>query len=559
MGGQLATSSTLQSRISYNVHGNASNYKEGTLFAHLAQLKPSWILMMNNIDAGKRIYQQSLVPNVIIRWWPDDGRHLQMTPQAFVNFVKQQFGGMPLWAYTNNESGFSDELLNWLSEVITLGAGIRLVVGNWSVGTPGDQEWLKPAAQRLLKLADQFRDRVVIGLHEYAGGAATSGLYGGYPDNAGVQPGKPGGLNLIPKANWPPDVTNITRYHVGRFKFILDACKTSNIQVPRMVITEHGFDDLPDIKAWLSTLQKTPPYTQIKGWKTLLNQWRQPNWYGATDIEIAYGDMLNWADKVVYNTAPSPVEAQLIFSWGDSGGWTDMDVSTATTLQNYLVSRPKPVPPNPQPPIPPTYPYPPITDVNWKIEVVSPAGSATLVNVREQPTTTAKVLWQIGVPANINTVEGVKNNTFWINIANGYVQSDGTWYPISTVEGVTPQWKGWVRSDVVMITDVPITPPDPTPIPPIPPVPSTIVMTGNITFVLKTGTTALEVEAIKLALSKIASITVGNMVSSDAVRITIGIADAVPEVVSVTTTAHSSQATSLNIDPNTNAKNVAQG
>lgn len=542
MGGQLATSSTVQSRISYNVHGNASNYKEGTLFAHLAQLKPSWILMMNNTDAGKRIYQQSLVPNVIIRWWPDDDRHLKMSPQQFVNYARQQFGGMPLWAYTNNESGFGDDLLDWLSQVIILGTDIRLVIGNFSVGTPQDTDWLKPSAQRMLKLASEHRDRVILGLHEYAGGAITSGLYGGYPDNAGVPPGTPGGLNLIPKANWPKSVEQITRYHIGRFKFVMDACKTGNIQVPRMIITEHGFDDLPDIKPWLNTLIKTSPYTQIKGWKTLQNQWAQNTWYSGTSIDKAYGEMLSWADDVVYFPAPSPVEAQLIFSWGDSGGWDSFDVSTATELQSYLVNRVKPVNPIPVPPDP-IYPYPPVTDVNWKVQVVSPAGSATLVNVREQPTTTGKILYQIGVPADINTVEGVKNNTFWINIANGYVQSDGTWYPISSIEGAIPQWKGWVRSDVIMITDVPITPPDP-----IPPTSSSIVMTGNITFALKSGTTATEVEAIKLALSKITSITVANMVTKDTVQIVLDAPVATQATV-----------VEVNINPNTNTKNVAQG
>ena len=138
------------------------------------------------------------------------------------------------------------------------------MVGNWAVGNPGPDDW--PQARRMLELLDQHRDLFILGLHEYGCGVMTSGLYGGYPDHAGVRGGELGGKNLIPPGNWPASLYSpeyITAFHCGRFRFLMGYCAANNIKAPRIILTEHGVDDVSDIKAWAEKLTKTDPYTRV--------------------------------------------------------------------------------------------------------------------------------------------------------------------------------------------------------------------------------------------------------------------------------------------------------
>jgi hypothetical protein len=327
----------LTSRISFNVHGsNVTN--PGRLKYVVTELQPAALLVLDNLDLAREL--KVLVPNcnVIYRHYGSNGDgdlHKQMSPQDWINTRKaDSYGGIRL--HVMNEPSFDQSVITWLTELLRLAAPLRLplIIGNWAVGNPLPEQW--PMAKTLLQLLDQNRDLFQLGLHEYAGGVVTSGLYGGYPDNAGVQPGTPGGVNLIQPANWPNDVSAVTRYHMGRFKFLVDYCKSVGMNPPRIVLTEHGFDDTSDIKAWEDTLTKTDPYLNIRGFKTLVNQWR--NWYGGLgwSTDAAYFEQLKWANEKIYKN--SPVEAQCVFCWGHSSQQWDMfDISLEHELQDKLI------------------------------------------------------------------------------------------------------------------------------------------------------------------------------------------------------------------------------
>lgn len=366
----------MTSRLSYNVHSTTPGFDKGKLIDHLKKIRPAWVLVMDGLQVCKDIKAAIPECNVIHRAYPDEEIYKTVSPQEWVDRKVAEIGGADVWCYTVNEMGYGDTLVNWFTAVIECAARahLKVVVGNMSAGTPQPEEWSKPASIALLKALDKNRSNAVMACHEYACGVVTSGFLGGFPNNAGVPANEKGGLNLIPSANWPSvlDAHVFTKFHMGRFYFLLQACQIAKINPPRLVITEHGFDDVSDIKAWADTLPKTPPYTTIRGWQSCQNVWNQ--WYSSVNgwtPQEAYFQQLKWADQAIYQG--TPVEGQLIYCWGHSSkDWEQFDVSQAGTLQTLIeayagvavpmppveIPTPTPTPPIITPPEPPQQPPP---------------------------------------------------------------------------------------------------------------------------------------------------------------------------------------------------------
>jgi hypothetical protein len=349
-----------QSRLSYNIHGQNIVDKD-RLFSHLVTLNPAAVVCMDEPGLAREIKDHLPNATVIFRWNGDGGDgniYQRMMPAPWLAMMMDKLqGDRRIMLYTNNESGLPRRLIAWLTELVQLAneIDVSLCMLNTATGNPQPDDW--EMAKPVLELLAVNRQHV-LGLHEYAGGVITSGLFGGYPDNAGVEPGKPGGLNLIPRGNWPDDVSKVTRYHVGRFKFLLDYCDKEKIKHPRIIITEHGFDDTSDIKPWLDKLRKTPPFQNIRGWKSLSHQWLV--WWPEWSAQQAYFEQLRWANETIYKG--SPVEAQLMFCYGNSGGWEGFQVDDANELQSLLVQDAQATP---EPPVLyPTLPTP--LDARWQ-------------------------------------------------------------------------------------------------------------------------------------------------------------------------------------------------
>lgn len=338
----------MTSRISVNIHGlNVPD--ENRLLRFLDRLQPQAVVVLDSLDLSRNIKKR--LPNTTVIWREfgskgDGDLHKQSSAVEWLNHHTFQARD-GIVQHVLNEPPFDEAVIRWLTELLREAATRRipLIVGNWAVGNPIPEQW--PMARELLQLLVEHRDLFILGLHEYAGGVVTSGLYGGYPDNAGVAPGKPGGMNLVRPSSWPNDVSNVTRYHMGRFKFLVDYCKAAKLELPRIILTEHGFDDTSDIKAWLDTLKCNAPYLNVRGWKTLQDQWSV--WFGPLGWtpERAYFEQLKWANETIY--AHSPVEAQCIFCWGHSSkDWFQFDIAEAFELQSllegYVQPQEKPMP-----------------------------------------------------------------------------------------------------------------------------------------------------------------------------------------------------------------------
>lgn len=341
-----------RSRISYNIHAQAIHDRD-RLMRHLQAIQPVAVLVMDGLGLAQEI--KAAIPGAIVihRNWGategDDAAFAKVTPERWLELrAKEAEGG--IFLYTTNEPGWGEDVIDWHIRLMELAAPRRvpLVIGNWAVGTPQPEQWSIPKARRMLELLDEHRDLFILGLHEYACAVATSGLHGGFPHNAGVAPGESGGVNLIHPESWPEDVSRITMWHCGRFQFLARQCDKLGIKPPRIIMTEHGMDDVSDIKPWTETLKKTDPYLNIRGWKSAQNQWNE--WYGGKgwSPQRAYFEQLAWADRVIYWN--SIVEAQLIYCWGHRDPqWEQFDISEAgefhSLLEDYAQQKPAPVKP----------------------------------------------------------------------------------------------------------------------------------------------------------------------------------------------------------------------
>lgn len=311
------------------------------LYKHARAMNPAAMLFYSQ-HGGSAAEFAATFPNcaTILRHWPDDKIHKQETPAAWLNRVSN---GVPesIYLYTTNEVGWSSELIKWHTDLVKLAITRkrRLCILNMGAGQPQPDDW--KAAKELITLCSQHRDLIIIGLHQYAGGVITSGLIGGDPTHIQLE-------------TWPSvaETRGMTRWHVGRQKFLYDQCKEWGIAPPRVMITEGGFDFLGDIGTWLNKLEFTPPNTSINGWHTLIKQWRK--WWPKWDAETAYAMQMTWAADTLWND----VEAVLLFGYGDSGGWSAYDVSKAETFLTLLAAH-NPAPPvDPPTPPPPTVPLP---------------------------------------------------------------------------------------------------------------------------------------------------------------------------------------------------------
>lgn len=315
-------------KISFNVHAqgvrNATPLKD-----LLREIDPAAVLVMDGF--GLLLELKSILPNTICidREYPDVSV-FSKSPAQWLKEKADKVGSTGVWVYTTNEPGLTKEVIAWHVELIKLNAKrqypIRIVGVNLGVGQP--ENWND--AKEFLQLADKYRDWFILGLHEYAAVVPTSGFIGGNPVERGfaLADGWPRGDNLDKIK--PP---NGGMYHCGRVFSLNAYCKTEGITPPRVILTEHGFDHLNDLESWYNTLQLTQKYGNIRGWKTLVDQWRifYPQWSEGR----ALFESLKYLDSELYKN--TNVEAQLIFCWGFiDREWESFDVSTNDVFHTFL-------------------------------------------------------------------------------------------------------------------------------------------------------------------------------------------------------------------------------
>lgn len=319
-------------RISLNIHAHGVRDRNA-LMSFLRQTDPVSVLVMDGVNLAAEIKAELPSSIVIHRTWPDGDLHYRMSPIQWLNQKAVEIGTSDLWCYTTNEPAFNSDLLRWHIDLIRENAKrprpLKLVILNLAVGNPEPHQWRE--ALELLRLLHQYRSWCILGLHEYAVGVPTSDFGGGNPSQADlIRPERwPRGAAMI--AAKPP---NGAMYHCGRFLVLNEICKANGITPPRIILTEHGFDSIGDQEQWANTLLKTSPYTSIRGWKSLQNQWS--SWYPYWSPERTLFESMKYLSEELYRN--TNVEAQLIFCWGwIDRQWEQYDVSEARVFQDMLI------------------------------------------------------------------------------------------------------------------------------------------------------------------------------------------------------------------------------
>lgn len=295
---------------------------KAAFLSHIRRLQPAALLFYaDELDFARQMKTEFPDMVIIVRNWPDDNLYAKQSPKSWLDAHESQAAG-GLYLYTSNESGLSKENVQWHLDLMELAIqrGIHLVLLNPATGTWDIADF--PVLKPLLIKASQHKDLFIIGVHEYAGGVITSGIAGGYPDNAGVAPGQPGGKNLIPVENWPKrdDIMHMTTFHLGRHSWIINYCTANNIPLPRFALTETGFDYLGDIGQWLNGLDHGG-YSSVNGWKTLRVQWLK--WWNKQSTDSWYVTQIEYAAENLLQG----LEFALLYCYGDDGHWFNYDVS----------------------------------------------------------------------------------------------------------------------------------------------------------------------------------------------------------------------------------------
>lgn len=350
----------MSSRLSFVVNGQRPGNRD-KIVRFVREAQPTTITIMDGLAFSKQL--AGLSPDTVVihrdyeTYRGDDDLYKKITPEDWIDQqtgIREMNQAMHVWAYAGNEQPFSSEVIAWNLRALRQAErrGLKLVVGNWGVGKPEDiTQW--SLAAELLRYLGEHPQTGVLGLHEYWWAVCTSGFVGGNPD--GTVQGKPE-LIVHPDfiRDWPKNPRELgALWHCGRFLFAEKYCRDNYIPLPRIIVTEHGADDVSDsnMEKWIAGL-KLPLNRKLRDWKSCQEQWRE--WWPERSMERAYYEQLAYLDAELY--AGTSVIGQQIFAFNPS--WPH-DVSGADELYDLILTGAANRPPAPLPePAPEPTPIP---------------------------------------------------------------------------------------------------------------------------------------------------------------------------------------------------------
>lgn len=241
----------------------------------VAAAKPPYLLVMDEIEVGRRVEMTSPRTQIVFRRYRPDDHELaaKLKPADFLASVADVPMGWIVQA--GNEPGGDQALLaTWTAALIRQAdqIGRKLAAGNWSVGNPDDEAVANGKYDLVLQaLADSGRH--LLGLHEY------------FYDAPLAEP-----------------------YFVGRYRGFLRRADALGIKRPAVFIGEHGRD--------------------LGGGH---DGWRSQGW-----TEAAYADRLEAAQQVY--AADGICACVFSYGAGFEGRWRTYDIQGANTLLDRMAA-----------------------------------------------------------------------------------------------------------------------------------------------------------------------------------------------------------------------------
>jgi hypothetical protein len=359
------TPSTSRLKLSFGVHHE--NFDDVLL-----EVQPPVILTMAGSHHATRLAQQLPDTLVIHRGWHDNRLHWTSTPERFVEKHKHLAEHGVVIHTTNeppnpNNEEEAAQLVWWHGEVIRLSAqyNLKLCILNFGAGGPDIDEWR--LYDDLLRVVAENRDRVYLGLHEYAAGVIYSGMEYSDPHLALNGDWRDWAGDHYPFMEISTDVYKF--WHTGRYKHLLDYCDDNDINRPQLIFTEFGWDQLTDniSEQFLSDMEEQyppiAPFDHYRSWHSLLSLWDEWN-SSKGNNEFGRDKQLIWANDNLYTE--DEVIGLCLFAVSEAADWKqDFDYSDAYALLYYLTDRyahergdiiPVPTPvPTPEPDDTPAY------------------------------------------------------------------------------------------------------------------------------------------------------------------------------------------------------------
>lgn len=364
-----------------------------SLWPHIDRLKPACMLFID--DAGAATRFANAFPNSvsIYRAFRGDESTMYLHSGEMLKYVKGVAAGVSPNVYLNvgceealggdynaNLKQLVKECIACLDWAYANGRKLALPHGAFYGLNPEHFPILVP----LINKINERPDQAILTSDEYFGGHAFSGVVDGLG----------GEVWHIDPAHWQASPVRVY-YHMGRVTVLFRWLVTQGIKPPRYIVTETGADDLSDIGPWLKTLKVTGGYQNIRGWKTLTDQWAA--WYGGQgwSPQRAYVEMLKAVWQQVYAPWPNVV-GLCLYTWGylQDRTWEQFDLADAGEFQSLLEQvnwKGSTVPPTPIPHTPP-----PTTPAVTRVVTMNERKFST-ANVRSEPTTAASIIGEVKV------------------------------------------------------------------------------------------------------------------------------------------------------------------
>lgn len=303
--------------IGYNIDGMFLSDTDKTKLKNVLKANPpKFLVVLNSIHFA--IELKNLLPKTLVAYrrmdlGEYDNLYKIISPAQFVAFHEETISN-GLVVYTNNEPSPSSELHRWEFEVakLILAKGGKSLHYNWSVGMPDYNEYNK--MWDLLKLMSQNRDRLFLGLHEYAF-ANFFFEYGGN-DNP---------------VTWENDGRQA--HVVGRYKNLVNYCVSNNIKPPSIVFSEYGWDEIHALYNFIFAIPFYKFPHRIPNLIATFEKWKTNSGVGTWEAYAVL--MLVKAHDEIYANSKD-VYGFCFFPFGGVGAWDAMSAHRYPDFYNAL-------------------------------------------------------------------------------------------------------------------------------------------------------------------------------------------------------------------------------
>jgi hypothetical protein len=327
-------------RIGYNINGEAVPdmvYLLDVMTSPCGTLQ----LVMNNLSLAVRI--KELCPSTIVvsrnysalegdEWY-------YRSAQNFVDQWKRE-GHPEIVRHSTNEPSFGRgaRLAEFVASEVELmrvarANGFTLAMGNFSVGIFEPEDINAGLFDNYIRAINTYGH--YLALHEYAVVALPFGVgqwqVSALLDRTRVQPVSWPSALALPTRLWSGELPPY--WYLRRGDWWLLRADAIGVARPRILLTEFGWDNLPNIKSYIEPLRQQygldKYFDDMRGINTYPNVWRWywPQWTFAQ----AACEQLKWADMIY----PPEYIGFALFTWSTNPHWLQTDFSGRENPQLY--------------------------------------------------------------------------------------------------------------------------------------------------------------------------------------------------------------------------------